>query len=351
MGDAFNRNEKSMIPRLEIRFTLKQQLCFLFGKEYTPDENVFLLNHARSGILLALKSLCLLPGSKIGVMAYNCHTVFNTVKKAGYEIVFIDVTDSLTIDNDDLKRKAPHLSALIVSHLFGIENDVSSLKKEFPALPIIEDCAHAYGTKHTQGDFSVYSIGQGKLPSLGPGGILIVNNNRFVQYTRKLFNDLPSYNLGQSIALFCALLIKAFLYLPLIYTTITQHIKKNRNRPTLLEDGVMKKMSKGVSRILQDAIKRLPAMINNRINHAKGIIVELEDNTMVEKCLYGKNAFMLIIHTNSVYGLKSYFRSTGIETATHFSRCIEWAKEFGYKDNSCPNSERLINKLLMIPTY
>ena len=63
--------------------------------------------------------------------------------------------DDLRIDKGDLKRKSSQLSALIVTHLFGIVNDVCAIKKEFPQLVIIEDCAHAYGIDRLYASYPV----------------------------------------------------------------------------------------------------------------------------------------------------------------------------------------------------
>ena len=64
-----------------------------------------------------------------------------------------------------------------------------------------------------------------------------------------------------------------------------------------------------------------------------------------------ENGFMVIIRTNDVAAAKADFAKRGIETETHFARCIDWATEFGYKAGTCPMAEKLTKQLLMIPTY
>ena len=64
-----------MKPRLDINFTLRQQLHFLFGRPYMLSANEFLVNHCRSAIVLALKVLNFPQGTGVGVMIYNCHTI------------------------------------------------------------------------------------------------------------------------------------------------------------------------------------------------------------------------------------------------------------------------------------
>lgn len=339
-----------MIPRLEINFSAKEQIAFLFGKHYIPNKNEFLLNHARSGILLALQSLNLKPGSKVGVMAYNCHTVFNAVAQGGNEIVYIDVSDTLTIDLEDLRKKAGELSALVVTHLFGIESDVKVIRAEFPNLPIIEDCAHAYGSEHTDGDIAVNSLGQGKLPSIGPGGILTVNNEAYLQSVSSLYSKVPSYSPRHECYIFISLLTKSFLYTPIIYTILTQFIKK-RHKASAVELIKPMKMSNGINRIYAEQYSDTLEYIQRRKERAQTYCNTLKDYPQVDDILYGNNAFMLVCRCNDISYIKALFKKRGIETATHFSRCIDWASEHGYVKGSCPNTERLVKQLLMIPTY
>ena len=340
-----------MIPRLEIHFTLAQQSAFLFGKPEAQNDNVFCLNHARSGIVLALQALSLPVGSSIGVMAYNCHMVFNAVAQLGYSPVFLDVTDGMTLDRDDLRRKSSGLSALIVSHLFGILNDVDSIRAEFPGLPIIEDCAHAYGIKEIVGDFAVFSIGQGKLPSLGDGGILMVRNDSFREETTRLYDQLPEYGFVQAAKLFLSLALKSFLHNPFVYSLFTEPMKRTRGVPDGKEPIVLKKMFPGILAMYQKEKKSMDIVVKARVNNAEVLAGRLSSIPGVERVFYGMNAFMLVASCQDMTAVKETMRMNGVEAATHFAHCLDWASEFGYKRGDCPNTERMIEKLLMIPTY
>ena len=83
-----------MIPRLHISFSFKSQYAYWFGTAYAPQSGEYLLNHARTGIVMALRT-ALPDGGRVGVIAYNCHTVANAVVQAGCTPVFVDVTDDL----------------------------------------------------------------------------------------------------------------------------------------------------------------------------------------------------------------------------------------------------------------
>lgn len=339
-----------MKPRVEVNFDKSERQAFRKkSPEYQPAANEFLLNHARSGLLLALQALQLAKGSKVGVMVYNCHTVMNAVAQAGCEVVFIDIDDTMRIDQEDLEKKSMGLKALIVTHLFGIINDIESIRKLNPHLPIIEDCAHAFG-KEIIGDFGVYSIGQGKLPSLGDGGILVVNNTRYIDTVKNLYDRLPSYSRFDETKLYVKLLLTDFLHKRLIYSVFTSRWKQNKKPQSGREPIRAKKMARGVIAMFALRKGHVDEQVKTRLLNAEKETDGLKNNELVSSVLVGSNAFMLVARSSDVKALKAQYAQRGIETATHFANSLLWAKEFGYK-GECPKAERLRNELLMIPAY
>ena len=159
-----------MRPRLDIQFPLRRQIQFWCGKQYESRDGEYLVNHARTGIVMALRAT-LPKGGRVGVVAYNCHTVANAVANAGCTPFFVDVTEGLRIDVSSIPVD---LDAIVVTNLFGIRNDISAIRAKCPRAIIIVDNAHGYGLP-VEGDFTVYSINQGKFPALGCGGILVVS--------------------------------------------------------------------------------------------------------------------------------------------------------------------------------
>lgn len=312
-----------MIPRLQIEFPFRYRKEFWFGKPYTAAENEFPLNHARSGIMLALKVAEMPAGAGVGVMAYNCHTVANAVAQAGFKPVFLDVTDDLKLDLDDLKLKAGKISAIVVTHLFGIVNDVTTIRQLYPDLLIIEDCAHAYGLEKLCGDFAVFSIGQGKHPSIGDGGILKVLNAKYLQDIKNLYDTLPGYTWCQSLRLYFKLLAKALMHNRLVYGWLTMPLKRKRAVKSGKETIIPKKMCRGISIIY--------AVEKDKVNP--------------------RDAFMQVIHCQNPKEEQKKYREKGIDTDTHFANSIRWDEEFGYIQGQCPNAEKLTNHLLMVPTY
>ena len=336
-----------MIPRLNISFPLKRQFAYWFGKAYMPQTGEYMLNHARSGIIMALRA-ALPKGGRVGVVAYNCHTVANAVVQAGCTPVFIDVMDDLHVDL--LHAASLKLDALVLTNLFGIHNDIAEVRKAVGNIPVIVDNAHGYGLP-AEGDFTVYSINQGKFPAIGEGGILHVVNPTYLPSIQQQYDALPGYSLVKEIKLYATMLIKAIVHIPLIYTLITLPLKKQRKDVSCHEEVVLRCMAKGVSRMYQSALSSIPAAIELQKRNAQNIVKVLDTLPLVKRSWYGDYAFMLIAQAEDPEMLKTYFESRGIETATHFSRAIEWATEFGYTEGSCPTAERLTKELLMVPTY
>ena len=309
-------------------------------------EYEFWLNHCRNGITLALQSLNLAKECKVGVMVYNCHTVMNSVRQAGYECEFIDVTDELKINFEDLNRKVKKIKVLIISHLFGIVNDINKIKKANPDIIIIEDCAHIFG-KQIEGDFGVYSVGQGKFPSIGDGGILVVNNTDYLNSVIIKYHEIDFYNPKDEISLYVKLRFNSLLYKPLIYKYFTLFVKSINKKKIKFCEEPIKKMSQGVANLVINKRNKMPIERYYHEQNAKDLIEKFGFNDY----LLGENAFMLIVKCKCPKELKQQMYKFGIDTETHFQQCIEWAKRYGYKRGCCPNAERLTNELLMFPTY
>ena len=336
-----------MTPRLHIEFAYRHQLTFWCGVEHTPQVGEYLLNHARSGIVMALQA-ALPAGGRVGVVAYNCHTVANAVEQAGCIPVFVDVAEDLHIDVQHLATLK--LDAIVVTNLFGIHNDIAAIQTVQPNAIIIVDNAHGYGLP-AEGDFTVYSINQGKLPALGAGGMLWVNTEQYQASIQQQYAALPSYTKSQELKLFMIMLAKAWMHIPWIYGLLTRRMKAYRGKIECREAVVLRRMAKGVSRIYQQALPTIAEQIQQQRANAQQVADALLSKGLAEQVWYGDNAFMLIARSDNPEQLSQYFAKNGVESATHFARTIEWAKEFGYTKGQCPMTEKLTKELIMIPTY
>lgn len=346
-------------PRVYFSFPKKYRKVFRVGeKQYCPESGEYLLNHNRSGLLLALKALQLPQGSMVGVMAYNCHTVMNAVADAGYKVSFLDVTKDLVLDMEDLRKKRDKLSTIIISHLFGIANDIDAVRKMCPNLPIIEDCAHAFGMKQCgkKGDFAIYSIGAGKFPSVGEGGILKVNRLQYRPVIERLLEEVQPYSRKQERRLYRKLQVLNWLYAPFVYSYLTLPLLKRNNKKiaSAREQIKVLKMSKGISAVYNEVLPFTEQMKEQQQAITKYLIeyfIGIKGVRIVNNSPGESNCFMFPLYCDNPMELKMRLRQFGIEAETHFRHCLIWAKEYGYQEKDCPQTEDLTHHMLMIPTY
>lgn len=340
-----------MVPRLDISFSIKRQVEFVCGVIDKYPLNTYMLNHARVGIVMMLQAL-LPKGSRVGMMCYNCHTVMNAIVEAGMVPVFIDVDEELRLDMQSLKQQAESLDGIIVTHLFGIRNDIQAIRAICPTALIIEDSAHGYGIEPAEScDATVYSINQGKFPSIGEGGILR-GHSKWKEQIDTAYSKLPSYSQCQHWKLFCMMLLKSWLYTPWLYTLFTKPILKDHHTIGQVREPIlMRKMDQGVRKMYHEVQSMVPAMIVERKRNAETIQQICRILPEVEQVMIGENAFMVVVRSRDIVATKNYFRRQGVEADTHFKHCIEWAMQFGYTKGSCPTAERLVHELVMIPTY
>ena len=360
---------KSMIPRLNYQWTwsdFTHSMLALFSSK-TNDKSLlkllasnqlFYTNHARTALRIALSSLNLRKEARVGVFIYNCHTVPGAVIKAGYQPVFIDVNDDFTIDTLDLAAKVSQLDALIVTHLFGLPTDVQALKTRYPDLPIIEDCAHAFYAFYegkilgSVGDMATFSTGKAKFPSVASGGYLLVNNKRYEPAVKAIYKQLPAASFLAELKSVFLSPVMALLHKPFVYGCFTLPILK-ANAP-VDEDSHESKMLCTTKRVyLRTKIAHIKQIAAIQKNNATTILRRIKTQkalTIPENVVHSQtNSFMIPCLVNNPQAYVDFANSKGVELGRHFSNALVWATKFGYTPGSCPNGEKLVREILVIP--
>lgn len=104
------------------------------------------------------------------------------------KIKFLDISDNLTVDFEDLKRKISNKTkAVVVVNLGGIQVD----KRIFPltkhwGIPVVVDACQSLGINEPSGDYICYSFQAIKHFTTGDGGMLVVRNYKDYQRAKKL---------------------------------------------------------------------------------------------------------------------------------------------------------------------
>jgi dTDP-4-amino-4,6-dideoxygalactose transaminase len=120
-------------------------------------------------------------GDRVLTNAFTLAPVPGAIAALGAVPVFVETTEALTIDIDDLAARAPGAKALLLSHMRGHICDMDRLMALCTrlGLPVIEDCAHTMGAawrgvpSGRHGAMGCYSTQTYKHMNSGEGGLIV----------------------------------------------------------------------------------------------------------------------------------------------------------------------------------
>lgn len=344
-----------------------QVLSSLFkrGNEKNPNSifntnNIYYANNARTLLRILLSSV---SGSslKIGVQAYTCHTVFQAIRNAGHQIVFIDIDKDFGLDLKDLKKKINTIDVLIITHTFGYPDDMSKIREIAGNMLIIEDCAHAYLSLYngkavgTFGDAAIFSFGDAKFPPIGNLGMAIIKNQIKFPGFNKYYNALGQ----ESILAKIMNLIKKF-FLPMffnknLYGLITFPIKRKLGEKFDFSNKFSFHESKGFNINKLIFLRNYKSFVNDLETQKKNynsLKTQIKSSSTVNDgkvTLPNHYAFPFLLN-NRDYIFELFIKNR-IEPGKHFHKSLEWAAQFGYSEGECPNAEEITNKIITIPIH
>jgi dTDP-4-amino-4,6-dideoxygalactose transaminase len=157
---------------------LEQEFAAFTGAKYC-------LAVASGGYALgcAMRAVGVAPGDKVLTNAFTLAPVPGAIVGLGAVPVFVEVTQDLTIDLDDLERQIAATGArtLLLSHMRGHICDMDRLMAlcDRAGVTVIEDCAHTMGAAWNgvpsgrHGRVGCYSTQTYKHMNSGEGGLLI----------------------------------------------------------------------------------------------------------------------------------------------------------------------------------
>lgn len=144
------------------------------------------LSSGTAALFMALWALGA-KGKRVAIPVYSCAALRNAVVMAGAQPVAIDVEpDSPNIDLSALPQTGVDL--IVAAHMFGFP---SRWPREFNSIPVVEDCAQAFGARidgipvGVNGTAAVFSFYATKmLTSGGQGGMLVSRERSMIDAVR-----------------------------------------------------------------------------------------------------------------------------------------------------------------------
>ena len=133
----------------------------------------------------ALRALGVKPGDRVLSNAFTLAPVPGAIAAVGAVPVFVDVTEGLVIDLDDLAGKLDQADVLLLSHMRGHICDMDALMAlcDAAGVRVIEDCAHTMGAAWNgtpsgrHGAVGCYSCQTYKHMNAGEGGLLVTDDD------------------------------------------------------------------------------------------------------------------------------------------------------------------------------
>lgn len=157
-----------------------------FSRLLGPDVRAFAFWKGRVALYAILQALGVGTGDEVLIAGFTCVVVPNAVRFAGAMPVYADIAPgSYNLDPASAECAiTPRTRAMIVQHTLGLTAELDELLAlaEQHNLAIIEDCAHALGSRYRGkhvgmfGDAAFFSSQWSKPYTTGLGGIAITRN-------------------------------------------------------------------------------------------------------------------------------------------------------------------------------
>lgn len=163
-------------------------------KKWFSFDYILTLNSATSGLTLALRLLNLQQGDEVLCTPLTCFATTCAVLANNLNIKWVDVdSNTCNMDLNDLKQKiSSKTKAILFVHWGGSPIDLDKLKEISGNIPIVEDCAHAFGAEYKgkkigcHGNICVFSLQAIKHLTTGDGGLIFLPNEELYNRAKLL---------------------------------------------------------------------------------------------------------------------------------------------------------------------
>lgn len=280
------------------------------------------------GAVMVLKALGYKSGEEIITVSNAFIATCGAISYAGLVPKLVDVGENLNIDVNLIQKKITKKTrAIMPVHLSGIPADLDALKKicKNNNLDLIEDAAHAFGTKYkndyigTVGDVGIFSLHPRKnFHVLGDGGLIITNNTNLYK--------------------------KIFL--------MRNHGLKNRDRSIVFgTNSRLDNLQAGFGNIMLKKIRiwnKIQFKIARKYSENLNIFLK---TPIYEPKISNPSFHQYIIRTKYRNNLKKFLNKNNIETAIHYPIPVHmqyaYKKQFG--NIYLPMTEKFSKEILSLP--
>lgn len=170
-------------------------------KERLGPKHFYTFASGRMGFFSILQSLGIQNNDEVIIPSFTCIVIPNAIMYSGAKPVYCEINESdFNIDVQKIESLITSKTKILYAqHTFGQMCDMDNIMKiaDKYGLLVIEDAALALGSsyegKHagTIGDFGFYSTDRSKVINTGLGGIVSVNNEKFIKSFEAYYESVP----------------------------------------------------------------------------------------------------------------------------------------------------------------
>ena len=314
----------------------ERKLSIFFGRP------VVCVSSGTSALHLSLQAIGLKPNDEVLVQSMTYVATFQAISATGAKPVSCDVNpDTLTIDCKDAKKRlTSNTRAIIPVHYAGDPGELDTIynfAKEHN-LRVIEDAAHAFGSKYkgsfvgSFGDIACFSFDGIKNITSGEGGCIVTNDKNVIKKVR----DIRLLGVEED--------------------TESRFLNKKSWKFDVCEQGWRYHMSNIMAAIGIKQLERSSELLAKRKNIAQKYDKLLEGATKLKPILH--NYSNIVPHIYVVVlergvnrdNLRQQLSSNGIETGVHYYP-NHWLSLYRTKGVNIPVVESIYQRLLSLPLH
>ena len=334
----FLKSKKPLHGPGENIFEIKKEVSNKFG-----FENILLTNSCTSALEICSLAINLKPSDEIVVPSFAFITTASSFARTGCKIVFCDIEKKTLMPSlRNIERSiSKKTKAIVIVHYQGYSVDyLETLQKicKKKKIFLIEDADQAFGSYYKKkalgsfGDFACFSFHETKNLHSGAGGMLVINNKKYLTKIKMIHDKGTNRFLMQNgkVKYYSWTEIgSAFLMTEFSASYLKPQIK-NLNKITVKRSEIYYKYFNSLSKISKRFFT-IPSNFKYKYNfHAFVIILE---KTNREK-------FLKFLKKFKINAVISY-------TPLHKSN---FGKKY-FKNEPLENTENFVNKIVRLPFH
>ncbi len=167
------------------------RLCTEWMEERFHAKKILLTTSCTAALEMSAVLLDIKPGDEVIMPSYTFVTTANAFALRGAKAVFVDIRpDTMNIDETKIEAAiTKHTKAIVAVHYAGVSCEMEKIleiAKKYD-LPVVEDAAQAVMSTYqgkacgTLGTFGCYSFHETKNYTMGEGGALLINDERYIE--------------------------------------------------------------------------------------------------------------------------------------------------------------------------